>query len=488
MIILPANTLATGGFEVANSCRFNDGDNPYMYKAGASGNRDTYTFSYWLKRGAITGADMRIGMFSGTDSTSGTTMIWGKFNSDDTFVVVDNTGSGNHLSITTNRKFRDVSSWYHFVVAVDTTQSTEANRCKIYVNGVQETSFSSATYPSQNTDTLMGIGSGYEFVVSGWKGNTNQMFDGYLAEVVHIDGLQLAATSFGEFDEDSPTIWKPIDVSGLTFGTNGFYLDFEDSANLGNDANGGTDLTEANLAAADQCKDSPTNSFCTMNPLNNYYPGGTLSEGNTNVVTGSSSYTFLTGTIGVSTGKWYYEAKIIDEGTHANVGIATKPPYTTNIYPGFEPNDYFYKSTDGNSYTSDAGSSYGNTYTTNDIIGVYIDLDNSKLYFAKNGTVQNSGTGISITTPAAASIDFSSESGQPGSGFYFPAVGDYSGSDTSTFALNFGNGQFAGTAVSSGNADANGYGNFEYDPSSGTFDSASKNFLAICTKNLAEHG
>ena len=470
MIILPANTLATGGFEVANSCRFNDGDNPYMYKAGASGNRDTYTFSYWLKRGAITGADMRIGMFSGTDSTSGTTMIWGKFNSDDTFVVVDNTGSGNHLSITTNRKFRDVSSWYHFVVAVDTTQSTEADRCKIYVNGVQETSFSSATYPSQNTDTLMGIGSGYEFVVSGWKGNTNQMFDGYLAEVVHIDGLQLAATSFGEFDEDSPTIWKPIDVSGLTFGTNGFYLDFEDSANLGNDANGGTDWTENNLAAADQATDTPTNSFCTMNPLDNYYPASTFSEGNNYIVSGSSPYSSNTATMGVSSGKWYYELKYVARGGSddlVHVGIKSKQDTANTQELGHHSTDYGYRAYNGQVRNNDSDASHGNTFAVNDIIGVYIDLDNNKLYFAKNGTVQNSGTGVSIT--AAASTDF---------GFYLPAISWNDGSTTGTMALNFGGSP--AFSISSGNSDENGYGNFEYSVPDG--------FLAFCTKNLGSDG
>ena len=470
-----ASALPTG-YEVANSCRFDRASSAYLSKTQGAGSRRKATFSCWWKGAYPSAYDEQMFMSSGGDHN-----CYGAGAATGTMRI--NTGTGDYAY--TNRYFRDPTAWYHMVWAVDTEQSTAADRMKLYINGIQVTSFSHSSYPSEDEDLDMNQ-TGETFYIA--RSATTSYGDFMLAEVVWIDGSQLTASSFGEFDEDSPTIWKPIDVSGLTFGTNGFYLDFEDSANLGNDANGGTDLTEANLAAADQCKDSPTNSFCTMNPLNNYYPGGTLSEGNTNVVTGSSSYTFLTGTIGVSTGKWYYEAKIIDEGTHANVGIATKPPYTTNIYPGFEPNDYFYKSTDGNSYTSDAGSSYGNTYTTNDIIGVYIDLDNSKLYFAKNGTVQNSGTGISITTPAAASIDFSSESGQPGSGFYFPAVGDYSGSDTSTFALNFGNGQFAGTAVSSGNADANSYGNFEYDPSSGTFDSASKNFLAICTKNLAEHG
>ena len=487
---MPLPTIPSGnvfsslptGYTVANSCRFSGSDDRLVRDATGTSteSNNKWTFSCWVKRGKLGAEQMLV-----DHRSSGSAQFNIRFMSDDSLQAYDVVGGSVLMQKDTTAKYRDPSAWMHILWASD--RSISSPTTKLWVNGTEVTSWATDNEYSQddtgtaNSDAPTWIGE---------ENSSGSNFEGYLAEMVWLDGTFVSgATDFGEFDTDgSPTIWKPKDVSGLTFGTNGWYLDFKASANLGNDANGGTDFGETGIAAVDQCKDSPTNSFCTMNPLNNYYPGGTLSEGNTNVVTGSSSYTFLTGTIGVSTGKWYYEAKIIDEGTHANVGIATKPPYTTNIYPGFEPNDYFYKSTDGNSYTSDAGSSYGNTYTTNDIIGVYIDLDNSKLYFAKNGTVQNSGTGISITTPAAASIDFSSESGQPGSGFYFPAVGDYSGSDTSTFALNFGNGQFAGTAVSSGNADANGYGNFEYDPSSGTFDSASKNFLAICTKNLAEHG
>jgi hypothetical protein len=461
---IPSGNVASataGGFEVANSCRFNDGDNPYMYKAGASGNRDTYTFSYWLKRGAITGADMRIGMFSGTDSTSGTTMIWGKFNSDDTFVVVDNTGSGNHLSITTNRKFRDPSAWYHFVVAVDTTQSTEANRCKIYVNGVQETSFSSATYPSQNTDTLMGIGSGYEFVVSGWKGNTNQMFEGYLAEVVHIDGLALAPTSFGEFDEDSPTIWKPIDVSGLTFGTNGFYLDFEDSSNLGNDANGGTDLTEANLAAADQATDTPTNNFCTISPIDGGVGTYTFSEGNCQIQGTSTSWYTRGSTFAVTKGKWYWEVEF-DAGTMIEimVGVHDTSVDLTATNRWVTGSTLFYNDNggevrvDGTETTADYG-----TLTAGDILGIALNMDDKQITIYDNGSaiVSNLSIGSNITEAMPTFL---------------------TDATNVVFKANFGG--CPAFTVSSGNADGNGYGNFEY--------AVPTNYYSLCTKNLAEFG
>ena len=337
-------SATAGGFEVSNSCRFNAADDELMYKAGVSGNRDTDTMSYWIKRTGFGSSDgMRVMMFSGTDSTSGTTNLLGKFGDDHTFVIVDNTGAGNHLSFTTTRLFRDASAWYNIIIAVDTTQAVEANRMKLYVNGVQETAFSTGDYPTQNTDTLLGAGSSYEFTIGGWKGNDNQYTDMYLAEVVHIDGLQLAPTSFGEFDGDTPTIWKPIDVSGLTFGNNGFYLDFRDSANLGNDANGGTDFTETNIAAINQTTDTPTNNFCVMNimtwgPSTNFSNVSITEEGSLyfKQVAGVNSQRRWVSTVGVTSGKWYFEAICTAGETGACVGISDQSQWTTygNNYIG----------------------------------------------------------------------------------------------------------------------------------------------------------
>ena len=466
----------TPAYEVANSCRFNDGDSAYLNKSnGTATNTDKFTFSAWVKRSGITLGQtaMIFGEHSG-DSTGKTEF---GFRTDDTLWFYQEDSTTGNIHIQTNRKFRDPAAWMHLCLAVDTSQGVAANRVKLYVNGTQETSFSTATYPSADLNTRFN-GTSLPLYIGYFGSGSAKYFDGYMAEVVMVDGSQLAPTSFGEFDEDSPQIFKPINVSGLTFGTNGFYLDFEDSSNLGNDANGGTDWTENNLAAADQATDTPTNSFCTMNPLDNYYPASTFSEGNNYIVSGSSPYSSNTATMGVSSGKWYYELKYVARGGSddlVHVGIKSKQDTANTQELGHHSTDYGYRAYNGQVRNNDSDASHGNTFAVNDIIGVYIDLDNNKLYFAKNGTVQNSGTGVSIT--AAASTDF---------GFYFPAISWNDGSTTGTMALNFGGSP--AFSISSGNADANGYGSFEYDPSSGTFDGSSKDFLAICTKNLGSDG
>ena len=471
---IPSGNVASaigGGYEVANSCMFNNDDGAYMHKTpGSAGNLRTWTFSAWVKK-CTNGVDNYL--LSSYVDANNTVNVW--FNSDDV-LECQIKASGNNYKLSTNRVFRDVSAWINIIFAVDTTESTEGDRFKIWINGTRETSFATDNYPALNTDgvlndtTQMNIGK-YD------SGTT--YFDGYMAEVCLVDGSQLAATSFGEFDEDSPTIWKPIDVSGLTFGTNGFYCDYEDSANLGNDANGGTDLTEVNLAATDQATDTPTNNFCTMNPLDNYYQGSTFSEGNCQVVTktGSGSYSFNTATFWLTSGKWYWEIKYSANTSTDHelmVGIASSLAPDAQDALGEQTNNYAYRTSTGQTYTGGSGSSYGDTWTLNDIVGVYLDLDNNKLYFSKNGTLQNSGTGVSITDPASTTY-----------GAYSPAFGDWSDANSLTGQNNFGG--CPSFSISSSVSDDNGFGSFEYSPNI-TGDGSAKKFYALCTKNLAEYG
>ena len=457
--ILPANSV-TGGYEVSNSCRFDT--NASMTKTSSTGSNTKSTLSVWVKRSKL-GAEQKIFNFTGGSNN---------FNiefKDTDILAVSSYDGASQMNLRPTRVFRDVSAWYHIVIAIDTTQGTAANRVKIYVNGVQESSFGTETYPAEDdTIEMNGRNSTNPFV--GQDGGDDKFFNGYLAELCWIDGSQLAADSFGEFDEDS-NIWKPINVSGLTFGTNGFYLDFEDSSNLGNDANGGTDLGETNIAATDQSTDTCTNNFATFNPLDNFYLGGTFSEGNLKLsIDNSAVEAFTTSTIGVSSGKWYMENKIITTSSgRLYSGVVYGTAQATDDWPGGGSDQWFYRSEDGKVYNGGSDEYTGATLADDDIVGIALDLDNHKLYFSKNGAFQNSGDPTSGATGTGA---IALDTGQT----YFFAVGD-SGSTAVVSSANFGSPPYA---ISSGNADADGHGNFEYAVPSGYF--------ALCSKNLAEYG
>ena len=467
-LIIPANTLASGGYEVANSVRLNDGSSDYFNRSPSSAtNQKTFTISMWVKRGELGSSNGLL--LQGVNSGNNDFAIY--FTSADKLQTFSWSGGSKQFQVDTQRVFRDVSAFYHILFVADTTQGTDSNRIKIYINGVQETALENVTYPSQN------INLEYNDTSALWVGRSygGHYFDGYMAEVVSVDGTALTPTDFGEFDEDSG-IWKPIDVSGLTFGTNGFYLDFENSGALGADVSGNTNnFTVNNLTAIDQSTDTPTNNFATMNPLDNFYAASTFSEGNCKIITSSGNTSYNTATVAVSSGKWYVEAKVIDnaDSNYHHLGIAEVPTISTTDWLGKSAPHYGLTGYDGKIWRNNSGTAYGVSTTTNDIVGMYIDLDNNKLYFAKNGTLMNSGTGHSITAAASTA-----------NGYYLIAYGDWENLSTATWEVNFGNPTYTGTDQT----DANGYGSFEYNPSSGTFDGASKDFLAINTKNLAEYG
>ena len=462
----------TPAYEVANSCRFNDGDSPHMtITPGSNGNTKIFTASFWVKRGNFTGSEQEI--ISTYSSGSDNTTI--RFLDTDALDFVDYQSGSAVLKLVTTRVFRDPSAWYHIVCNIDTNQAVEANRAKIYVNGVQETSFSTNTIYAE--DATIAWNKTYAHYI-GQPGADSRYLDGYLAEVCVIDGTAYAASDFGEFDSDSPRIWKPKDVSGLTFGTNGFYLDFEDSANLGNDANGGTDLTEANLAATDQSTDTPTNNFATWNPLAQTPQKGTIAEGNLEYDRSGSSDNWVTiaSTIAATAGKWYYEYKIIDGGSSTGNGsLVGFLDYNTSAFQHTandaitNAGEYAWYGASGNLYINGTDVAQVDSYTDDDIVMVAMDLDNSKAYWGKNGTWIDSGDPTSGATGTGAR-DIANVS----SGTFAFAVSHREGGNGQA---NFGNPPFS---ISSGNADDNGYGNFEYDVPTG--------YLALCTKNLGSDG
>ena len=474
-LILPGNVgsaTAATGFNVANSLRFDRGSTDFLNKTlGTPTNVDKATFSTWVKfTDTSSGNDATLfGVLADGNNTTYIQLLGSKV------IRLNMRESTNYIGVlTTNRVFRDPSAWYHIVVAFDTTQGTDSNRIKLYINGVQETSFSTATYPSQNTDLRFNT-SGQVFNI-GRRGDSVNLLDGYLAETVFIDGQQLEPDQFGEFDEDSG-IWKPINVSGLTFGNNGFYLDYEDSGNLGNDKNGGTDLTVNNLTALDQSIDTCTNNFATMNPLS--ADEMTFSNGNLDVDQASSgprSDDNARGTIGVNSGKWYWETKLTGATAPCVVGICfdelkmgSDLSGSTGVYAIQNASaTYAYRRENG---TSAETSGFPNP-VANNIMNVAFDADNGKLYLGINGTYYNQAgaTGNPATGSNAtfSSIDTSF--------FWLPWI--ESRGDNQQALMNFGSG--TSYSISSGNADGEGYGNFEYSVPSG--------YYSLCTKNLAEYG
>ena len=453
-------------YVVDNSCMFNDGDSAFLSKtfSGDGTSHDIGTVSFWLKRGEL-GAEQ--GIFTAGASTRNFIRI----ESNDT-LTFRSVGDSFHLQ--TTQVFRDPSSWYSIIIAWDTSQGTASDRVNFYVNGTQVTAFGTATYPAQNLDIKLGaaelncIGKDSE--------QTTPYFDGYLSEFVYIDGQQLTPTSFGEFDADSPTIFKPKAIA-LTFGTNGFYLDFEDSGDLGDDESGnGNDFAETNLAATDQASDSPTNNFCTLNPLTKR-AGGTLSEGNLKY-TAATTDSSVFGTIGIPPGmKVYFEVKLVNNTAQNAIGIH-------NLYDGGDgafvkggsgAGTYSYKVRGGSTVTqyynngSSTDTSISN-YSNDTIIGVAVDNENGQIHYSADGTYINSSDPTD-NDPVALVTGFGGASEQ-----YIHTSLDTTTSMPSN-EFNFGNPPFS---ISSGNADADGYGNFEYAVPSG--------YYALCTKNLAEYG
>ena len=472
MIILGTNSVK-GGFNVANSLRFNDGSSDFLSKTfGSAGNQQKMTISFWIKRSDLSGTKEVISQGSGSachmNFQSSGTLEMNLRNSVD---------GGSNVFLITDRLFRDVSAWYHIVLALDTTQGTASNRAKLYVNGVQETSFGTENYPSQNGNLFFNEDSAMQ--IGEDTGGANFNYDGYMAEFVFINAEQLAPTSFGEFDEDSG-IWKPKNVSGLTFGTNGFYLEFKESgtgtnaSGMGADTSGNTNhFAVNNLTAVDQSIDTCTNNFATMNPLDNI-GDTTFSEGN-NLLLWTATNKTNKSTIGVTTGKWYAECKAIDvnSGTSGTlIGVGTEANLAST-YLSATTSGWGYRCQTGNIQNGAGNEAYGDTWAEDDIIGVALDMDNGAVYMSKNGTFQDSGdptSGASKTNAANNQASYASAI----SGTVFFACSSY---DTDSLVWNFGSPSFA---ISSGNTDGNGYGNFEYAVPSGYF--------ALNTKNLAEYG
>ena len=450
------------GYDIDNSLRFNEADDSKLvFDPADDDNKRTMTFSFWMKPAVGDYGGDHNNILSVRPDAGTYNMLVHRTGGELMFEI---NGTGDILK--TNRLFRDPSAWYHIVLAIDTTDGTASNRFKLYVNGTEETSFQTDQRSSvnQNTDMLWGGAQPHQI---GGDPTGNYFYGGYLAEMHFVTGSQLAPSSFGETNDNG--VWIPKKFAG-SHGTNGFFLEFKQtgtSANasgIGADTSGGTNhFTPTNLAATDVTVDTPTNNFCTLNPLHKSTSDVVLSEGNLKMVSGyASGWQHAAGTMAVKNGKWYWEAKALSVAATDKTSIGVLQFDTTDVdFVNVTNTD---RSSKGISGHGAGTGSY--TYAQGDIIMCGMDLDNNKVYWGKNGTWFGNLDPAAGSGSTTQTID--------NSNFCVPAVGGYGGS---SWEMNFGVPQFS---ISSGNEDDAGYGNFEYDVPSG--------FYALCTKNLAEYG
>ena len=347
--------------------------NSYLTLSGTAGGSTTkFTKSLWLKRSNLTQGYI-------TDN-SGTDEVAMYFNSSDKLICFVWDGSAYSTELITTREFRDTSAWYHIVFAVDYTNSTQAQRARVYVNGVEETSFTTTTRPGNNTTTFDTYNSSKTHYIGRTSGGSHY-FDGYISHLAHVDGTQLSPTSFGETDSTSG-IWK-FKSPSVSFGTKGYHLKFENSGNLGLDSSGNSNTFTVN-GNLKQALDTPSNVYPTWNPLDNLsgHPAS-FSNGNTTVSIPNSGGKF-TSTLAVNSGKYYCEVKL----NTLNSGVIGIQPIENSPSVSFfdsGSNGIGLYGTGGTIYNN--GSNIGSiaSISNNDIIGIALDLDNNNVYFSKNG-------------------------------------------------------------------------------------------------------
>jgi hypothetical protein len=440
----------------------------YLDKTFSSdGNRRTFTWSFWVKR-------------ANTEQYSSTIVNAGADNNAVFRISINyNTGKfgvydyiypgGMQWTLETNARFRDFSAWYHVVVAYDSTQSTNTDRCKIYINGVDQIGeYTNDYYPGVNYDSHCNTS---EKHMIGATHSLDGNFQGYLAEVHFLDGVRKLAVDFGETGDYGE--WKPIEYSG-TYGTNGFYLDFADSGNLGDDESGnGNDFAVNGITADDQMLDTPTNNFPVLNP-NCCHQDMSISEGFTKLTGDASGGTYgCAATMSIpSTGKWYWEVYV--ENLDSNrpnhyYGVDETEVLThrtvNKLGSGHLSTTYCYQSNGNGTRNSGSESAYGAAWSDNDIIGVALDMDNGTLKYYRNNTAESSG--------ANAFTGLGSKNLVP----TFALYRDGANVAPNTCIVNFGqDSSFAGNQTSQGNQDGNDIGDFYYTPPT--------DYLALCTSNL----
>jgi hypothetical protein len=424
---------------------------------------DKWTFSTWVKKSGVTGYQHLIAAVNG----SAYTVLKFETGGQISFENYDSGGS-NAGQLKTSAVFRDPTAWYHVVAVWDSDNGSAGDRMRLYVNGVEETSFATDSNPASDEDST--INSAVVHYIGARDGS--DYLNGVLAHTHFCDGQAYAATDFGETDSTSG-IWVPKTGPSVTYGTNGFFLKYASGAE-GTDSSGeSNDFVVSGTMT--QTKDTPDNNFATWSPL--IYGASSLTIGNGNnaiTAVADTSYHSIYGTMAVNTGKWYWEIKAVNVGSASGrmswgIGDVDNLQNANPGEVGDKSNAWTWDNSGGYKTGGSGGQESGDylSYTTGDIIAFALDCDNSKLYLAKNNTWQKSGDPTSGATGTGAISITADITYIPGGNMRYT---------TNQAAMNFGNGYFGTTAVTSAEADGNGEGQFEYAPPTGYF--------AMCTNNF----
>ena len=452
----------------------------YIQRTPSGGNRKKWTWSGWIKLAKTSSADRYL--WSGYSAANNTGYLQAYFHTDSQLTI----GAWNTNYLNTTRLFRDVNAWYHIVIALDTAQATAANRLKLYVNGVEETAFDTDNRSSISQDSDMGYNSNGIHTIGGYQssGSANGGWNGLMSHVHFTDGYAYTPSSFGETDATTGE-WKINTSPSVSYGTTGYFIFKNDAGVTDQSPNSNNWTASGNLIPT---QDSPSNIFNILNPIHPTAGNFTISNGATTIERSSAGNVggYL-GTIMPTTGKWYWEAKIIEagQGDRGRVGVANYNSVTgtstiQGSYSGLEislKNAKFFVNINGTNTEYTASGDYSD----GDIVNIAMDLDNKAIYVGRNGTylTLTGSSGGDPTSGAAKTGAIVTDTtyilnGSPMCTYFGSSVG--SGSDKTDVDFNFGNGYFGTTAVASAGTNASNNGIFEYDVPSG--------YTALCTKGL----